>query len=629
MKAVTVSDGFPPRSERKSKRRMPFAEGYIVDIKGFLLRFFAAVGIIIPFLLGMFFWGLANSDLLPSEPAQELPKQIVLELDFTQPLVEQSSGFELSLPALMEEGTGQPFFPLVLALRKAKKDPRVKSVVAHLGPYAPSLVHAQELATALQDFRESGKPTYIFGASYGAFGPGGTSYYLASQFEHIWLQPVGSVGLTGMGIEAPFAKTALKEWGIETDFLRREEYKSVMENVSRDNFSPPVKKNMQSMMQSLANQMAKGIATGRKIELKKAQQLMAEGPYTANEALKKGLVTHIGYEDEMMDKIKEEAGKEGKRVEAETYLYLSGEEDDEETKANVALIYAEGMIAETPAKGPYRVAQDSVIDAASVIKAFKVAIKDEDIRAILFRVNSPGGSPVASETMRRGLLMAKEASKPVFVSMGRVAASGGYWIAMDAHHIVADPATITGSIGVVAGKIVLGGLYNKLGIKWDSLTTSENAQMSSTRQAFSPQARARMTAMIDETYKIFTDNVAAARKIPKEKMADIAKGRVFTGEQALKVGLVDELGGMETTVAAIKKELKIKADEKIALVLLPPPETPRAMIMQLVQDLMSGSVMIKDIFSQLVRVKAALGVFLDAAEGTNGPSVRLPFRAAY
>ena len=600
-----------------------------MDIKGFLLRFFAAVGLILPFLMGLLLWRVANSDLWPQQSAQELPDQIVLELDLTHPLVEQSSGFELSLPALMEEGASQPFFPIAIALKRAKEDPRVKSVVAHLGPHTPSLVHVQELAAALQDFRKSGKPSYIFSASYGAFGPGGVSYYLASQFEHIWLQPVGSVALTGMGIEAPFAKTALKEWGVKTDFLRREEYKSVMENVSRDAFSPPVKKNMQSMMQSLASQMAKGIAKGRKIELKKAQQFMAEGPYTANEALKKGLVTQIGYEDEMMEKIKEEAGKEGKRVEAETYLYLSGEEKDEETKADVALIYAEGMIAETPAKGPYRVAQDSVIDAASVINAFKVAIKDEDIKAILFRVNSPGGSPVASESMRRALLMAKEAAKPVFVSMGRVAASGGYWIAMDAHHIVADPATITGSIGVVAGKIVLGGLYDKLGIKWDSFVTDENAQMSSTRQVFSPRARERMNAMIDETYRIFTDNVAAARKIPKEKIADVAKGRVFTGEQALKVGLVDELGGMETTVAAIKKELKLEPNDKIALVPLPPPETPRAMMMQLVQEFMSGSVMIKDIFSQLLQVKSVLGVFLDASESTNGPSVRLPFRTSY
>lgn len=203
-----------------------------MNYKDFLLRFFAVVGLVLPFIIGLAVWGVWHKNMAAYKPSKPLPEEIILTLDLREPLVEQTGNFRLSLPSLpslLDKSNGQPIFPLILALKRAKDDPRIKAVVAHLGPYTPSLVHAQELAAVLRELRKAKKETYIFAPSYGSFGPGRTNYFLASQFKNIWLQPVGAVGLTGIGMEAPFGKSALKQWGIETDFMRREEYKSVME----------------------------------------------------------------------------------------------------------------------------------------------------------------------------------------------------------------------------------------------------------------------------------------------------------------------------------------------------------------------------------------------------------------
>ncbi|MGE0108825.1 MAG: signal peptide peptidase SppA [Bdellovibrionales bacterium] len=570
-----------------------------MNYKNFLLRFFAAVGLILPFVLGVGAWTLWHQGLIEYHPPKELPDEIILSLDLTVPLEEQAGSFRLSLPSLIEDSEGQAFFPLVLAIQEAAKDKRVRAIVAELGPYGPSLVHAQELAAVLEGFRKTKKPSYIFAPTYGAFGPGGNAtYYLASQFEHIWLQPVGSVGLTGIGVEAPFFKSAFEEWGIETDFLRRKDYKSVMENISRDSFSPTVKQNMQAMLASLSSQLSSGIALARGVDPSNAAKWMAEGPYTAAESLTAKLVTHIGYKDEIEDELKKKFGKDAEMVDAATYLYMKNDERDDDPKAKVALIHAQGAIVDA---SPSHMTDEQVIDAPSIIEAFHTAVEDKDIKAVLFRVNSPGGSPIASESMRRAIMLAKKAGKPVFVSMGEVAASGGYWIAMDGSRIIADPATITGSIGVVAGKPVFGKLMEKLGIKWDSFETSENATMWSSRHKFTKEQRSRMNAMLDDTYQTFIKNVSEARKIPLEKMEDVAGGRVFTGEDALKVGLVDELGGLNSAVKALKKELKLKETDKIALIPLPEPETPRSMMMQFIKEFFSSYTLLRNFYGTAVK----------------------------
>lgn len=594
-------------------------------MKEFLLRLFATFGVLV--MLGclisaVFAWQWYSAMMEP----EATPEKMVLALNFADPISETTSSLDFSLPTLLyDEAKPTPLVAIVSALSKAKDDPKVKGIVARFGTQSLTLVQAQEIAKALTAFRASGKFTYVYATSYGDFASGSTNYLLASYFENIWLQPIGTVSLTNLGAEAPFGKTALGKLGVTTDFIRREEYKSVMENVSRDEYSPPVKANMQSLMTNLNDQIVQGLSQSRKIDLAKAKEIVSGGPYTTNEALKLGLITKAGYQDEFFKEVEDKSGKDAELVSPSTYLYYYANDQKTEPKAHIALIVADGMIVDDAPKGPSRLAQDEVIDTDIIVQAFEDAAKDADIKAILFRINSPGGSPVASESIRRALIKAKESKKPVYVSMGRVAASGGYWIAMDADKIIADPATITGSIGVVAGKFVLGELFDKLGIKWDNISTGENASMWSVRSPFSAKARERMNAMLDETYKAFTDHVAAARKIPPEKIGDVAKGRVFTGEQALQVGLVDEVGGISDTILGLKKALNLKPEDNVLVSQFPPPETTTSLIFHILENLQLGGAMIRDITPLLQQMKANMSPLAQMLSQSSGPTMSLPY----
>lgn len=581
-------------------------------MKAFLLRLLAVIGGFFLFMMlcgGLYAWYWYAHLSSP----EATPKDMVLALDFTTPVVETTPDFSFSLQNIMYENEQPtPLIYIIRALENAKDDPKVKGVVANFGSRTLSFVQVQEIAKALQDFRQSGKFSYAYAANYGNFTAHGTNYLLASAFENIWLQPVGTIGLSNLGVESPFAKSALAKIGIVGDFMQREEYKSVMENITRDAYSPPVKENLTSLIGNMNDQLIRTLAASRKIDVAQAQTLFSNGPYTSNEALKNKLVTQLAYQDQFSDIVDEKAGKEAAVVSPSTYLaYFLNDHPAEQAKAEIALIVADGMIVDEAPKGPERLAmQGEIINTDSIVQAFDDAAKDKDVKAILFRVNSPGGSPSASESIRRALDKAKESKKPVYVSMGRVAASGGYWIAMDADKIIADPATLTGSIGVVAGKFVLGELFDKLGLTWDTISTGDNATMWSVRKPFSDKGRERMNAMLDDTYKTFTDSVAAARKIPPEKIPDIAKGRVYTGEQALKAGLVDELGGLNETIAALKTTLNLKADDRVVIAQFPPPETPVSLLMQILENLPFTGANFNGLLPFLHDAQAALLPFL-------------------
>jgi len=602
-------------------------------VKKILVRFFAVIGAVVTF---SFLIGSVSAWLLVSRksPAAEAPANMVLELDLTLPVVEQPvRPLSLSVTSLLEEEESLALINIVRGLDRAKEDPRVKGIVARLGATQPSFVHAQEIRAALSRFREKDKFSYVFAPSYGGYGQGNRLFYLASAFENVWVQPAGTIGLTGLGIEAPFGKTALNKMGVSSDFLRRDEYKSVMENFTRDDFSAPVRANTESLLKNLEDQQVRGFSKSLRMEPRKIRDLMAKGPFTAPEAMNAGLITHIGYLDEMLDTVKllatqyqpERRKRVPKPVRVSLNDYLSFEHNLPEPKATVAFINGSGLITDAPRGGPSRFAEDRIINTDDIVQAFADAAEDDEVKAILFRVDSPGGSPGASETIRHALVKARESKKPVFVSMGEVAASGGYWIAMNANHIIAEPGTITGSIGVVAGKFVFGGLWEKLGIKWDSMETSGNALMWSSRAPFSAQARERLNTLLDDTYKIFVANVAAARNIPMDKMPDIAKGRVWTGEQALKAGLVDELGGLSAAVMAIKKRLELEPTDTIALKTFPPPETPVSFALRLLRNFGIEGAMARGALGSWLKVKSAIGpVWDEIDQGSEAVSARVP-----
>ncbi len=595
------------------------------SIKYFIIRFFAIIGLVMTVSIGLGAWGTWHY-FFGKGSVEEPPKEMVLTLDFTRPVAEKLPDFSLSLPDLLNEESSMPLIYILRALDHAGRDPKVKGVIARFGIEDPSLVHVQEIGAALETFRKSGKFAHAFATSYGDFAPGGNSYLLAGLFDTLWLQPIGAVGLSPLRVEAPFGKTALSKLGVETDFMRREEYKSVMENVARDSFSDPVKANMAAMLQSLNNQRTNLLARGRGIDALTATAILNQGPFTAEEAITHKLVTKLGYEDEFSKSIDDMAGKDAESVDPMTYLYYRGIDlAHKEPKKTIALIHAEGMIIDEAPSGPSRLAEDGVIDTQAIVDAFAEAAENKEIDAILFRVDSPGGSPVASETIRHALVKAKEKGKPVYVSMGAVAASGGYWISMNADRIIADPATITGSIGVIAGKFVLDGMFKKLGIVFDTISPDGKENPWSMAKPFNDQSRARMNAMLDATYKAFTENVAAARKLSPEKMPDVAKGRVYTGEQALKVGLVDELGGLDVALTSLKKQLGLTQEDLVALHQLPAPETPETIVLRILKSLRFGGAMATDFLGQWQKVMTTLSPWLHEIQNATSPmSATLP-----
>ena len=535
-----------------------------------VIGFLVTVSIISGIILGIY----------ASKKAKE-PESVVLRLDLDRPIVEQvdPTPFDFAL----NDKPPVSLINILSAIDAARVDPHVKGIVARFGSTAPSLSDAQEIRAAIARFRTSGKFTYAYAVSYGDFGMSSRPYYLASAFENIWLQPVGAVGLTGIAIQSPFARSALAKWGVKGDFMQREEYKSAMDMYTQDNFTLPVRTMMQNLIGDMADQIAGGIGESRGWPIERVKTLMARGPYTSSEALKEGLVTTLGFTDTLDEEINSKAGKDAKPVSVEQMIAFADNDKAKFKNApTIALIYASGLIVEKPS-GVNRVSGDKGMDIEKVVEALNTAAKDKNVKAVLFRIDSPGGSPDASETIRHALIRAKEAHKPVFVSMGSVAASGGYWIAMDADHIIANPASMTGSIGVVGGKYVIRGLSDKLGVNWGTLKTDENAGMWSMADDFSTGQRNRVNALLDETYKTFTQGVAAGRKIAPEKIPDIAKGRVWSGQQAIKVGLVDELGGYDTAFKALRKKLNLAEDAPLNIQQYPRPQNLAEKLMKIMR----------------------------------------------
>ncbi len=580
----------------------------------FITRVFALVGFLVTLSI------VGGTVLLVREQKPEPePDSVVLVLDFDQPIIEQSEASPIDL-ALHEDST--VLIDMLAAINKAKDDPHVKGLVGKFGSEEPSLAQAQELSAAIKAFKASGKFAFAFGTDYGEFGMGNRAYYLASVFDTIWLQPVGSVGITGLAIQEPFAKSALEKIGISADFMQREEYKSFMDMATRDDFAPPVKANMQELINDLADQEAHGIADNRGWEFARAKDAMGKGPYTDDEALKAGLITNIGYADQVDKVIQDKAGADVKDLSVGDYLVATAPHNPK-AKAKVALIRGTGLITDHDG-GADGITGEKIMGADTIAGAFDDAAHDKDIQAILFRIDSPGGSPEASETIRRAMIHAQSLGKPVYVSMGETAASGGYWVSMNADHIVADPGTLTGSIGVLAGKFTGAGLLQKVGVNIGTVRTADNAGMWSPVEPFTPAQRERVNALLDNSYRTFTKNVSDARKIPFEKMPDIAKGRVWTGAQAQKLGLVDELGGYDTTIAALRKKLNLAETDHVDLLPFPQPESPVERVMKLLKSFGVEASMARVGFAQWQTARAVLAPYVGDVASQHAISAKLP-----
>jgi protease-4 len=467
---------------------------------------------------------------------------------------------------------GRPPLKDVLdALERAGDDARVAGLVARIGDGEPGLAETQELRDAIARFRAKGKRAIAYSDSFGEFGPGTRSYYLAAAFDEIWLQPHGLVGLVGLRAEEPFFRGTLDLVGAVPLFDHREQYKSAADPMVEKTMTAADREQLQALLDSVYGQIVGGIAADRKLDPQAVRALVDRGPLLAQEALDAHLVDHVGYSDEAMAALGVAPGGETRPLPLARYLAAAGRPNAKGPV--IALIYASGLIVRGGGDDNSLLGSGG-LGADEVIRAFRLAERDPAVRAILFRIDSPGGSAVASESIWRETLRAKDAGKKLVVSMGDVAGSGGYYIAAAADKIVAQPATLTGSIGVVAGKVLLSGVLDKIGAAASGVQVGANAAMFSPFEDFSPDTHSRFETFLDDVYGAFKDRVAQGRKMDAAAVEAVAKGRIWSGEDAKAKGLVDALGGMATALGLAKEAAGIPADGEVTLKLYPPPESP-------------------------------------------------------
>jgi len=529
-----------------------------------VIGFFAAVGFLTVLLVvaAVLLVGGLKPRVTP------LADNIILSVDLTQELAEGPSEDRLLRLLVGAEPTLRDVLD---AIETASADPRVKVLLAHVGDDELGLAKIQELRDAIAGFRAKGKTALAFADSFGEFGPGTRPYYLATAFDEIWLQPMGNVGLTGLYTEVPFFKGTLDLLGVAPQFDHREEFKTAMNSLTETKMTLPHREEVDALLASISGQVIHGIAEGRKLPEAEIREAIDHGPLLADEAREAKLVDRLGYRDEVIAAAHSRAGAGAELIGVTTYLERAGRPHRE--GATIALIYGTGLI-QRAASAANPLTGSNVMAANEIGRAFRAAGRDPAVRAIIFRIDSPGGSVVASESIWREVVHARERGKPVIVSMGDVAGSGGYYVAAPADKIVAEPATLTGSIGVLAGKLVVSDLLQKLGLSTDSAQIGANAAMFSSTSDFSARAHSRLEALLDETYKGFKDHVASGRQMTQEAVEAVAKGRIWSGEDAKARGLIDELGGSAAALRLAKAAAKLAPDAAVKLTVFPREKEP-------------------------------------------------------
>lgn len=524
-------------------------------MKKLVVRILATIG---AWVVIMAIVGLLSSFL----SRQHVPDSVVLEMDLGRGLVEYLPADPVASLMFEKAHTTRD---VVDALERAAHDERVVGLLARISPARLGLAQIQEIRDAVHRFRAQGKPALAYAESLGGVGPGNGVYYLATAFDEIHIQPSGGVGLTGLMVESTFFQGTLEKLGIEPRIGSRGKYKNAVNIYTQRKYTPPHKEAVQRVMDSQFGQLVDGIAQARGLDQDRVRALIDTGPFLAQDALKAGLVDGLAYRDEVYDILTSRTGQDA-RLSLFTYLDRAGRPHTEGD--SIALIYGVGIVQSGKTSydplfgGP-------TMGADTVAAAFRGAVADTDVRAIIFRVDSRGGSPVASETIWHETIRAQQAGKPVIVSMGNVAGSGGYLVATAADKIVAQPGTITGSIGVFGGKMLTAGLSEKLGLSSDEVHTSDNATMWSSNLDFSPAQWAKFNQQLDWIYQDFTTKVAQGRKLDHAHVLSVAEGRVWTGEDARAHGLVDELGGFPVALRLAKAAAGIAADAPVQLRLFP------------------------------------------------------------
>jgi protease-4 len=511
-----------------------------------------------------------------------LAERTVLVLDLRGPLTDQDS----DSPLAVLRGSGASVLGVERALRRAQRDDHVRGLLVRLPEGGLPPAATDELSLAFKAFRATGKPILAFSQGLYADGMSVSTYRLASASGDVWMQPGAPFQVSGIARDDMFFKRFFDEHGVVADFQQRYQYKTAVNPFLYSDYTPAHRESELSWMGSVYQTALAGVAADRRTTAGALQAVVEAAPYSAEEAKAKGLIDAVGQLKDAETSILAKAGDGARLASFGDYAAQSGVGGTEGAAGGptIAVITAEGAImtglggGENPFTGG-----EPVIRSDEVAKAFYDAIDDKSVRAIVFRVSSPGGSDTASEQILAAVRAARAAGKPVVVSMGTYAASGGYWISSEASGIVSEPATLTGSIGVFGGKFVIGPALARFGVDTRGLKVGGDfSDAFGAGAAMTPTQRAAFSAWMDRIYAGFIQRVADGRRLSPDRVRQIAQGRVWTGEQAKALGLVDRIGGFYDAVDYARSLANLSGEVR----LVPFNHTPSPL--EAVQRLLGG-----------------------------------------
>jgi len=486
----------------------------------------------------------------------------ILTLDLRQPMMDHSIGETLfgEKPASIVD--------TVYALDRAKDDKTVKGVFIRAENFGMAPASAEELRMALLDFKTSGK--FVIAHAQGFESTSLMSFQAVSAADEIWMQDTTGFAVSGLRSETEFYGGVMEKFDADPEFFQFHEYKNAVNTYTQKDFTDAHREATTSYLTSIFDNAVDQIAEDRGMTAVGLTQVLKAAPHSAEDALEAGMIDKLGQLEDARDYVRKKVGND-KIVFKTLKSYGPGTTSGSST---IAFIGGQGAVLPGKSSGGSIFSPGVTMGGDTVSAGFDAALKDKKVKAIVFRVSSPGGSPAASDQILAAADRAKEAGKPVVISMGQYAASGGYYVAAHANHIVALPQTITGSIGVYGGKVALEGTFAKVGYNIEGITVGgEYAGVYSPDTPFTPLQAEAYRGQMQDIYDDFTTRVANGRDMPLERVKEIAKGRVWTGAQAKDLGLVDELGGIMTAINAAKKLAEIDEDEDVRIKIFPRQKT--------------------------------------------------------
>ena len=468
----------------------------------------------------------------------------------------------MELPSFMgDDHAATTVIGIWTAFEKAAADARIKAVVLQPEGLSASWAKLQELRLDIDKFKKSGKPVFAYLRQ-----PGTREYYVAAGADRIYLGPSEPVMVKGLRAEMMYFKQTLDKLGVNVEIEHAGKYKDFGDMFTRSTMSPETREVMTSVVDDLYGNIVDAIATGRRRTPDEVRAIIDQGPFTASQALKVGLVDELRFEDQMWGELKDRLKGDPAKLSMDNYSKITSESLGLTGKSKIAVIVGDGDIVRgSPGDDG---TGETTLTSYGFNKLLRRVESDSTVKGVVVRIDSPGGEVTASDELWRQMnLLSKK--KPVVISMSGAAASGGYFMAMTGDPIVAYPGTLTGSIGVVFGKPNLHGLYDKLGVTKDAIERGKHAGIDSDYTPLTPDERETLRAGIDESYQDFVSKVANARHRKFEEIEPLAQGRVWLGSQAKDRGLVDEIGGIDKALEMVKAKAKIASGERVSLVVYP------------------------------------------------------------